>query len=283
MPNMPTIDPQMKTPLTISMVFHAVILILAITGLPYLKSDPPLITSVPVELISAEDASKPPPPAEHPREPQQVDKPPEKVPEKPREPQNTAKELPKPVAPQKPDVSELAPPEEKKPEKVKKPEKPVTAPKPVKRPVLTQEETQEEQEEFKSLLRNLMPEEPTPAASDEKAAETSPLSRFSQQMSMSELAGLQAQLSQCWKLMSGARYAEDLIVEIKLFMNPDRTVRDAQLIDNMRYMSDNYYRAAADSAMRAVRDPHCNPLELPPNKYDMWKEITVVFDPREML
>lgn len=97
------------------------------------------------------------------------------------------------------------------------------------------------------------------------------------------MQGLQAQLSQCWKLQSGARYAEDLIVEIKLSVNPDRTIRDAKIVNQLRYMSDGYFRAAADSALRAVRNPSCNPLDLPPNKYDLWKEITVVFDPREML
>lgn len=51
----------------------------------------------------------------------------------------------------------------------------------------------------------------------------------------------------------------------------------------MRYMGDSYFRAAADSVLRAIRNPRCNPLELPADKYDLWKEMTVTFDPREML
>jgi hypothetical protein len=60
-------------------------------------------------------------------------------------------------------------------------------------------------------------------------------------------------------------------------------VQDAQIVDTMRYNSDTYYRAAADSALRAVRNPQCNPLDLPPQKYELWKTIVVTFDPRKML
>ena len=41
--------------------------------------------------------------------------------------------------------------------------------------------------------------------------------------------------------------------------------------------------AAADSAVRAVRNPKCSPLELPADKYDQWKRIDFTFDPRDML
>ena len=281
--NMPNIDPQMRVPLAISMLFHLFVVVLAITGLPYLKSDIPEIPeAISVEIVKADDSALKPPPAERKQQPQQIEKPPEAP---PRPPQVTATEPPKPTAPEKPEASDLALPMEKAPEKVKKPEPKIAPPpKPVKRPMLTKEQPADKQEEFKSLLRNLMPDEPASASpSDDKTAETSPLARFSQQMNVSEMQGLQSQLSQCWKLMSGARYAEDLIVEIKLFVNPDRTIRDAEIVNKLRYAADSYFRAAADSALRAVRNPSCNPLDLPPNKYEVWKEITVVFDPREML
>ena len=64
-------------------------------------------------------------------------------------------------------------------------------------------------------------------------------------------------------------------------MNPDRSVRDARIINQLRYNTDSFYRAAADSAMRAIFK--CSPLDLPPKKYDLWKTITVTFDPRTML
>ena len=281
--HMPTINPQMRGPLGVSMLFHLLIVVLAITGLPYLKSDIPEIPeAISVEIVKADDSALKPPPAERKQQPQQIEKPPEAP---PRPPQMTAEKPPKPTAAEKMDESDLALPLEKAPEKIKKPEPKVAPPpKPVKRPMLTQEQPEEQSEEFKSVLKNLLPNEPTPSSpSDDAAAETSPLARFAQQMNVSEMQGLQTQLAQCWKLMSGARYAEDLIVEIKLLVNPDRTIRDAQIVNQLRYMGDSYFRAAADSALRAVRNPRCNPLDLPPNKYETWREITVTFDPREML
>ena len=35
-------------------------------------------------------------------------------------------------------------------------------------------------------------------------------------------------------------------------------------------------------AMRAVRNPLCSPFELPPDKYEVWKTVTVTFDPSQM-
>ena len=81
----------------------------------------------------------------------------------------------------------------------------------------------------------------------------------------------------------GARDAKNLIVELTLDVNPDRTVANAEIVDKSRYASDSFFRAAADSAMRAVRNPRCSPLELPADKYDQWKHIDFTFDPRDML
>jgi len=47
-------------------------------------------------------------------------------------------------------------------------------------------------------------------------------------------------------------------------------------------MDDDFFRTAAESAVRAVR--LCTPLKnLPTTKYDRWQEITLTFNPREML
>ena len=53
-------------------------------------------------------------------------------------------------------------------------------------------------------------------------------------------------------------------------------------MDQGRYNRDSFFRAAADSARRAVFHPHCNPLALPLDKYDIWKTIIIRFNPREM-
>jgi hypothetical protein len=64
-------------------------------------------------------------------------------------------------------------------------------------------------------------------------------------------------------------------------LDPDGTVRDARAADQGRMRSDDFYRAAAESAERAVR--RCSPLPIPRQKYDQFRDFTLVFDLREML
>ncbi len=47
-------------------------------------------------------------------------------------------------------------------------------------------------------------------------------------------------------------------------------------MDLASYEKNPIYRAAADSARRAVKD--CSPLPLPKNKYDLFKVFTFNFD-----
>ena len=77
--------------------------------------------------------------------------------------------------------------------------------------------------------------------------------------------------------------AKDLSVEIRVQMRRDMTVDKASVLDRGRYNRDSAFRAAADSALRALRNPRCSPLKLPPEKYQQWKTIVINFDPRNML
>lgn len=102
-------------------------------------------------------------------------------------------------------------------------------------------------------------------------------------LSLSEADALRSQLARCWSIPAGAKDAEDLVVRIKVAVNPDRTVASAQIVDQQRMAQDAFYRAAAESALRAVLDPMCSPLRLPPAKYDTWKQMNLEFSPKEML
>jgi hypothetical protein len=39
----------------------------------------------------------------------------------------------------------------------------------------------------------------------------------------------------------------------------------------------------AESALRAVLNRHCQPFKLPRDKFDSWKTMKLVFNPKEML
>jgi len=141
------------------------------------------------------------------------------------------------------------------------------------------------------LLKNLADSKPAPSQPvneqpDMGLNEAAPVqgaqAPLGTKMTMSEQDALRAQLERCWNFPMGAKDAEDLNVEIFMVINPDRTLRDARIVDMARYNRDTFFRAAADSAMRAVRSPLCSPFMVPPDKYDVWKNTTVNFNPRDM-
>jgi hypothetical protein len=108
-------------------------------------------------------------------------------------------------------------------------------------------------------------------------------SAFSTRLTVSELDAIRHQIEQCWNVPVGARDAENLVVELNVDMNPDATVRQVRIVDRQGlYQSDAFYRAAADSAMRAVLNPRCSPLRLPLDKYETWRNFTLNFNPRDM-
>jgi hypothetical protein len=89
------------------------------------------------------------------------------------------------------------------------------------------------------------------------------------------------QLEQCWNFnMTGAKDPKSLVVQVRVQVGPGGEVKKAAYVDSPR-MSDPFYRAAAESAVRAVYK--CSPLKLPAAKFDMWKDTVITFDPREML
>lgn len=99
-------------------------------------------------------------------------------------------------------------------------------------------------------------------------------------LTMSEIAALQGQLAKCWNVPVGAPDPAALVFRVRVFLNEDGTVASPpQLLDQGR-MGDPYFRAAADSAIRAIHI--CGPYNLPPEKYSSWNEIVIRFDPREM-
>ena len=177
----------------------------------------------------------------------------------------------------------VPPPPSEKLEKVEEP--------PKKKEPEKKEEAVEQEDEFMSVLKNLQDgaavAEETPDAKEVNEQEMSPLAKFSERMSATELdmmvRALNTQFGSCWNLMAGARNAEDITVSINLKVNPNRTVQSARIADQWRYNQDAFYRAAADAALRAIRHPNCEVLDLPPDKYELWKDLKFNFNPATML
>lgn len=236
-----------------------------------------------------------------------------------RAPNPTPKPPPKPVAEPEPEPEETKvaalPPQ---PESVPEPPQPVLVPGDTEEPAMpvlpalprAKPTPPPKEDEFESMLKDLAQElevdteqqpenqpEPegdfledlaksldTPDPSvepDQPIAQMAPI--LGNRLTISEIDAVRRQIEPCWNVQLGARNPEELVVEITVHMNRNGTVRKAYVVDRDRMVSDRFYRAAAESAMRAVQNDKCSPLKLPPDKYDRWKEITLTFDPSKMV
>ncbi len=101
-------------------------------------------------------------------------------------------------------------------------------------------------------------------------------------ISISEIDHVRQQITKCWSPPAGAKDARNMIIEISVSMNLDGTVQDAR-INNKGLQTDTFLRAMAESALRAVLNRHCQPFKLPRDKFDRWKTMKLVFNPKEML
>lgn len=300
------VDSDVSKYLPYSVAFHVLIVAAAIVGKPYIDTKPVSYERpVSVEIMTIDELTQTdqaplltPQPQEKPRE-AQTSPPPKPAFSKPdfktqkivrpqSLPETVREELARPAPPDlSEEVAELKEPVEMQP-------LPPIVPDTDKNDKNNEEtDPAKTEEQFQNILVQLMEEENKQQAAentdkpdeqeDAAAQEPAPdIQRISNRLTISEQDALRQQISECWNVMAGAKNAEDLAVNLRLRMNPDRTVQSYEILDRKRYLSDSFFRAAADSAVRAIRTPKCIPLRLPPEKYDEWRVITIRFDPSEM-
>lgn len=290
----------------LSAALHLIILLITIFGLPLFSNrwEPPA-ESIPVELATvAEMTNIPVRP-----EPKKAELKPEKPEPKPEPPKPTPPPPPPPPPPPAPEPEPLPDdavplPKEKVEEKPEpKPEAApervvrLDAPRPKVKPKRQPEEKQEDKLDLNKIAALLTKELKDPAQKTEEpqdepdeTEQDSPPTRAtrpttSAQMTLSEIDSIRAQIEQCWIVPAGARYAENLIVRVRIFLRPDGGLaQPPQVVDSLRMNmpGEEAYRTAAESAVRAIMK--CEPFQnLPVEKYDRWQEIELNFDPRTML
>jgi hypothetical protein len=92
------------------------------------------------------------------------------------------------------------------------------------------------------------------------------------------------QVSPCWSIPVGVKDAHEISVGVRIYLKPDGTLSGPPRVeDGKRMLSDGAFRAVAESALRALRNPRCSPLRLPLKSFETWREISFNFDPRELL
>ncbi len=102
-------------------------------------------------------------------------------------------------------------------------------------------------------------------------------------LTLNEEDALKAQIFGCWSIPLGLPYNDNLLVRIKLQLKPDGTIIKSEILDHARMNKpgQGFYKVLAESALRAVK--MCQPLRVPTEGYERWKELQLNFDAREML
>jgi TolA protein len=97
-----------------------------------------------------------------------------------------------------------------------------------------------------------------------------------------QIDAIRQKIRKCWLVPAGLKGAKDMVVDIKMEIAQDGTVTKADIVDKNRMVEDTGFRTAAENARRAVLDPQCNPLPLPADKYEQWKDLEMSFNPKDM-
>jgi hypothetical protein len=297
--------------LAASGALHLVLIAVLVFGLPTLfHPPPPQEMPIAVDLVTIgpeTHATHPNPVAPQPQAkpieptPGPVAAKPERKPEPPPT-TPTAAAAPAPTPPIRPEPKPAPPPPlpEVKPAPPPKPVEQVVAPRPSEKPEAPKQTAANaaraqarkyDPGRFDALLRNLAAADlsPPPAAPPRKsppaagAWSSQPKAPLGSRLSASELDLVREQIARCWNVPAGARDARDLVVWIRAVVDPDGNVRQATIVDQGRAAADPFYRAAAESARRAFFNPACRPLRLPPDKYEIWRDLLVDFSPRDLL
>lgn len=270
-------------------LFHAAFVILAIIGLPdFMIPEPPVEPiAISVELLPVSEISNVKP--RDTKKPENDTKKQEEAPKKKSPPVKTQEAAPKKANPEPVPEAKLETTDLKKAEKKKE------APKPKEKAKKAPPKKEPKKNDLAAILKAVRetaqqarkedtPEKPKKIEPPSLSESIASSYNDSIPMSLSERDMIMSQIAKCWNVPAGARNAQNLVVIINAEYSIDgQNLRVEVAPENMgKYQSDNFFRAAADAAVRAVQ--RCSPLKsLPPEKYDTWHYMVLRFDPKYML
>jgi outer membrane biosynthesis protein TonB len=279
----------------ISAALHTAILLWVLVAFPAAKIDQQLL-SIPIDLAAPSEVTKlkagtkgakdDAPLAGKPKEkqPEAVKEVEAKKPEATAAVEQTSEPQPKPKPEEKKaeKPNEAAPkPEAKKP--AEKPAKQKQAETPPKKPAPAKPKRDFNTDRIAALL-NKIPDAASEAAPVLPTEEPAPKKVGGQSngtemtMSVNEIDALRARIAQCWSPPPGGLGAEQIVVKLRMKLNEDGTLVGYPAVANSG--SSPFFQAAADSAVRAVYQ--CQPYTLPSDKYVLWRDMILNFDPSDM-
>lgn len=95
------------------------------------------------------------------------------------------------------------------------------------------------------------------------------------QLTINDLLVVKAQIERCWNLPAGT---EGFTPEFRIFMNKDGTVKSVEQLNDALAPG---FKAAAEAALQAIRDPRCQPYNFPASAYPQWQTFTITFDAKD--
>jgi outer membrane biosynthesis protein TonB len=292
----------MKTGLTISALVHAALLLWGVISFAVKPLDAKPNDAMPVDIISDKQFSEitqgvknapkdtsPAPLAEKIGEPKPVDDSTAKVTEK--KVLDAAKADTPPPPAEKQAAKPEAKPEKKEPPKID----------PIAETLKKEDAKKKAEEKAKAKLAAQHPPKPQPQFDPNKIAalldKREPVRQASvaqelntapslgksdghaAQLSQSEIDALRKRLSECWNPPAGAADGGNIKVVLRVLFKPDATVASTPQL--VMATASPFGPAMAESAKRAVL--MCQPFTmLRADHYQLWKDIEMTFDPREM-
>lgn len=260
-----------------STALHVAALVVMLVGFPSLfTNDEPQPSVMTVEIlpIGATNIK----PSDQPIQKKQVAKQPVKQPPKPvQQTQKSAPAAPKEAEPI-PD-KKTPPPKEEKKQDVKK-----DAPKTDAKQQSDFEKMMEDMRKASEESKKSDPKATDSVTKEENKSKSNAPYDPTKPLSISALDAIRSQFIPCWTPPVGALDAANLKIIILVRLSQSGEVTEAHFHSSQsgRYNSDTFFRAAADSAMRAVHK--CSPLKnLPSEEYSSWSYLELVFDPSDLI
>ena len=149
------------------------------------------------------------------------------------------------------------------------------------------EHTQRRDRDLAGMLQSISFEKQTSAAvrqrvrNREDFASTSTTTGIAENIPEHVLETITNRFAECWTIPYDTQNPENVVVKINLGLDPHGKVTTASIADTYLYDHNPFYRAVADSALRAVHK--CSPLlSLQAADYSLWNKMVLTFDTKHM-
>jgi hypothetical protein len=100
-------------------------------------------------------------------------------------------------------------------------------------------------------------------------------------LTQGEIRGLADQIAECWNVDRGMLGLDTIVVELRVVLDGQGNVRN--VVPASAIPGDPRARSVYESARRALMSPQCNPLRVPPNKYQTVMASIFRFNPRGLV